>query len=194
VDRTASLGEGCVLYPGAYVGPRARLGRECILYPNAVVYDDCVLGDRVILHAGAIIGADGYGYASRRDDDKVVRHHKIPQMGNVVLEDDVEVGANTTIDRAAIGSTVIGRGTKIDNLVTVGHGASVGEHGLLVAQSGIAGSTVVGHHVTMAGQAGVAGHLKIGDNVTIGAGSIVTQNLPSNVLAFGQPCRVRQEL
>src|SRR6185503_17269636 len=110
VDPTAAVGEGTVIYPGVYVGPRVRIGRDCILYPNAVIYDDCVLGDRVILHAGAVIGADGYGYASRRDDDNVVRHHKIPQMGNVVLEDDVEVGANSAIDRAVMGTTLIGRG------------------------------------------------------------------------------------
>ncbi len=187
VDPSATVGAGSVLYPGAYVGPRARLGRDCILYPNAVVYDDCVLGDRVILHAGAVIGADGYGYASRRDDDKVVRHHKIPQMGNVVLEDDVEVGANAAVDRAVMGTTFIGRGTKIDNLVTVGHNVRVGEHGLLVAQVGIAGSTVVGHHVTMAGQAGVAGHLKIGDNVTIGGKGGIVGDVPDGSTLVGAP-------
>ena len=187
VDPSATVGPGSVLYPGAFVGPRARLGKECILYPNAVVYDDCVLGDRVILHAGAVIGADGYGYASHRDDDKVVRHYKIPQMGNVVLEDDVEVGANAAVDRAVMGTTFVGRGTKIDNLVTIGHNVRVGEHGLIVAQVGIAGSTVVGHHVTMAGQGGIAGHLHIGDGVTLGAQAGVFMDVPDQSTLVGAP-------
>ncbi len=182
VDPAATIGEGAVVYPGAYVGPRAKIGRDCILYPNAVVYDDCVLGDRVILHAGAVIGQDGYGYSTHAGE-----HHKIPQIGNVILEDDVEVGANTCIARAALGSTVIGKGTKIDALVMVGHNTRVGPHGLLVAQAGIAGSTTIGHHVTLAGQAGVAGHLKIGDNVTVAAQSGVMNHVEDGSILIGSP-------
>ncbi|HZN64219.1 MAG TPA: UDP-3-O-(3-hydroxymyristoyl)glucosamine N-acyltransferase, partial [Tepidisphaeraceae bacterium] len=156
VDPTASVGEGSVLYPGVYVGPRARIGRDCILYPNVVVYDDCVLGDRVTVHAGCSIGHDGFGFATAKGPDGVVAHHKIPQVGNVVIEDDVEIGANCAIDRATLGSTVIGRGTKFSNLISIGHGARIGPHGLLVGLVGIAGSTKLGQYVTLGGQVGIA--------------------------------------
>jgi UDP-3-O-[3-hydroxymyristoyl] glucosamine N-acyltransferase len=182
VDATATVGENSVLYPGVYVGPRAKVGRDCILYPNAVVYDDCVLGDRVIVHAGAAIGSDGYGYATHQGE-----HHKIPQIGNVVVGDDVEIGANCSIERAALGSTIIGRGTKIDQLVVVGHGVKVGEHCLLVAQTGISGSVTLGHHVTLAGQTGVAGHLKIGNQVTVGAQSGIISDIDDQSTVVGSP-------
>lgn len=182
VEPSATVGEGTVIYPGAYVGAGARIGRDCVLYPNVVVYDGCVLGDRVIVHAGGVIGADGFGYATSQGV-----HHKIPQVGIVEIEDDVEVGANACIDRAALGRTVIGRGTKIDNLVTVGHNVRIGPHGLLVAQAGVAGSTTLGHHVTVAGQSGIGGHLKIGDNVTVGGQSAVTGDVPSESTVMGGP-------
>jgi UDP-3-O-[3-hydroxymyristoyl] glucosamine N-acyltransferase len=143
VDPTATVGHGTVLYPGVYVGPRARVGRDCVLYPNVVVYDDCVLGDRVIVHANTSIGHDGFGHATHKGPDGVLVHTKIPQVGNVVVEDDVEIGANCAIDRATLGSTVIGKGTKFSNLIAIGHGTKVGPHGLLVAQVGIAGSVKV---------------------------------------------------
>jgi UDP-3-O-[3-hydroxymyristoyl] glucosamine N-acyltransferase len=182
VDPSATLGEGCIVYPGAYVGPRARIGRDCILYPNAVIYDDCVLGDRVIVHAGTAVGVDGYGYATHKGE-----HHKIPQVGNVIIEDDVEIGACCSIERAAMGSTVIGRGTKIDQLVVVGHGVKVGAHCLLVAQTGISGSVTLGHHVTLAGQTGVAGHLKIGNQVTVGAQSGIISDIDDQSTVVGSP-------
>jgi len=182
VDPTASVAEGTILYPGVYVGPRVKIGRDCILYPNIVIYDDCVIGDRVIIHAGASIGPDGFGFATSHGV-----HHKIPQVGNVVIEDDVEIGSNCSIARAAMGSTVVGKGTKIDALVAIGHGAKIGPHGLLVAHVGIAGSTVIGHHATFAGQAGVVGHLEIGDNVTVAAQSGVTHNVPDQSVVFGTP-------
>ncbi len=187
VDPTASVGEGTVIYPGAYVGPRARLGRDCILYPNAVIYEECVLGDRVIIHSGAVIGGDGFGFSTHKDADGVPTHYKIPQVGNVILGDDVEIGANCAIDRAALGETVIGNGTKVDDLVAVGHGARIGPHGLVVAQVGIAGSVVVGHHVTLAGQVGVAGHLKIGDFVTVGAQAGIMSDVPEKATLIGSP-------
>lgn len=182
VDPTATIGEGSTLYPGVYVGPRARVGRDCVLYPNVVIYEECVLGDRVIVHANTTIGADGFGYATHRGE-----HHKIPQVGNVVIEDDVEIGAGCGIDRAALGSTVIGRGTKIDDLVAIGHNTRIGPHGLIVALAGIAGSVTMGHHVTLAGQVGVAGHLQLGDNVTIGAQSGVVNNVPDQSTLLGSP-------
>lgn len=182
VDPTATIGESCVLYPGVVVGPRARLGRDCVLYPNVVIYDDCVLGDRVTVHAGTSIGHDGFGYATQKGV-----HHKIPQVGNVVIEDDVEIGANCTIDRATLGSTVIGKGTKFSNAVAIGHGTKIGPHCLFVAQVGVAGSVSVGHHVTMAGQVGIAGHLKIGDNVTIAAQSGIIGDVPDQTTIMGTP-------
>lgn len=182
VDPTATIGQGTVVYPGVFIGPRVRIGQDCILYPNVVVYDDCVLGDRVIIQANATIGGDGFGYATHKGE-----HFKIPQVGNVVIQDDVEIGANTAIDRAALGSTVIGQGTKLDNLVAVGHGTQIGPHGLVVAQVGIAGSVMIGHHVTLAGQVGIAGHLKIGDNVTIAAKGGVMSDVPDQSVLMGQP-------
>ena len=182
VEPTAMVGAGSILYPGVYIAARARVGRDCILYPNVVVYDDCVIGDRVTIHANSSIGTDGFGYATHGG-----AHHKIPQVGNVIIGDDVEIGSGVCIDRAALGSTVVGQGTKLDNLITIGHGTKIGPHGLMVGQVGIAGSVTVGHHVTMAGQVGVAGHLKIGDNVTIGAQSGVVNNVPDQSTLLGSP-------
>ena len=187
VDPTATVGEGSVLYPGVYVGPRARVGRDCILYPNVVVYDDCVLGDRVILHAGTSIGHDGFGHATHKGPGGVAVHHKIPQVGNVIVEDDVEMGANCSVDRATLGSTVIGRGTKFSNGVSIGHGAKIGPHGLVVGLVGVAGSTKIGHHATLAGQVGVAGHIEIGDGVTVGAQSGVINDVESGSTIVGSP-------
>lgn len=187
VEPSATVGEGTVIYPGAYVGADCRIGRDCILYPNAVLYEGCILGDRVIIHAGASIGCDGFGFATHKGADGVAVHHKIPQIGNVVIEDDVEIGANTSIDRAALGSTLIGRGTKIDDNVAIGHGAHIGPHGLLVALVGVAGSATLGHHVTLAGQVGVAGHLKIGDGVTVGAQGGIMSDVPDQVTLIGSP-------
>jgi UDP-3-O-[3-hydroxymyristoyl] glucosamine N-acyltransferase len=182
VDPTASIGENTILYPGVYVGPGAKVGKGCVLFPNVVVYDGCELGDRVTVHANTTIGADGFGFATYQGE-----HHKIPQVGNVIIEDDVEIGANCAIDRAAIGSTTIGRGTKLDKHVAIGHGARIGEHGLLVAQTGIAGSASIGHHATIAGQAGIGGHIEIGHNVTIAARSMVINDVPDQTAVMGVP-------
>jgi UDP-3-O-[3-hydroxymyristoyl] glucosamine N-acyltransferase len=182
VDPSAMVGDGTVIYPGVYVGPNVTIGRDCILYPNAVVYDGCILGDRVILHANCTIGQDGYGFATHQGI-----HHKIPQIGNVVIEDDAEIGAGATVDRAALGSTVVGKGSKLGALVTLGHNVKLGPHALVVAQCGVAGSTTLGHHVTMAGQVGVAGHLKIGDNVVIGAQAGIVNSVPDQSTLLGSP-------
>jgi len=187
VDPTARVGEGTVIYPGVFVGPRVTIGRDCILYPNVVVYDDCVLGDRVTVHANTSIGHDGFGYATHRDAGGEPVHHKIPQVGNVVVEDDVEIGAGCAIDRATLGSTVIGRGTKFSDLVSIGHGTKIGPHGLLVGLVGIAGSTKIGHHVTIAGQAGIAGHLEVGNNVVVAAQSGVMNDVPDQTTVIGAP-------
>jgi UDP-3-O-[3-hydroxymyristoyl] glucosamine N-acyltransferase len=182
VDKTATIGEGTTIYPGAFVGPRAKIGRDCILYPGVVVYDDCVLGDRVTVHANSVIGQDGFGYATYKGE-----HHKIPQTGNAVLEDDVEIGANCSIDRAAMGSTVIGKGTKFSNNVVIGHGSKIGPHGLFVAQVGVAGSTTIGHHAVVGGQVAIVGHLKIGDNVNITGRSAVLDDIPDQTTLMGHP-------
>jgi UDP-3-O-[3-hydroxymyristoyl] glucosamine N-acyltransferase len=182
VDPTATVGEGTVVYPGAFVGPGAKIGHDCILYPNAVIYDGCILGDRVTVHAGAAIGVDGFGYATQKGI-----HHKLPQTGNVILEDDVEIGANCAIQRATLGSTIIGQGTKFGDLIDIGHGTKIGPHALFVGLVGIAGSVTIGHHCTIAGQAGMAGHLKIGDQVTIGAQAGVMESLDDKSTVFGAP-------
>jgi len=190
VDPAATIGEGTVIYPGAFVGPRARVGRDCIIYPNAVIYDDCVLGDRVTVHAGAAIGVDGFGYATHpvmENGEKVAIHTKIPQTGNVVLEDDVEIGANCAIQRATMGSTIIGRGTKFGDLINIGHGSKIGAHALFVGLIGIAGSVTIGHHATLGGQAGVAGHLKLGNNVTIAGQAGVMSAVPDQTTVIGVP-------
>ncbi|MBI5016725.1 MAG: UDP-3-O-(3-hydroxymyristoyl)glucosamine N-acyltransferase [Deltaproteobacteria bacterium] len=188
VEEGAEIGAGTMLYPGVYVGRGARVGRDCLLYPNAVVRERCVLGDRVILQPGVVVGSDGYGYA--RDGARQV---KIPQVGIAVLEDDVEVGAGTTIDRAALGETRIGRGTKIDNLVQVAHNVVIGEDCLIVAQAGVSGSTRLGDRVILAGQVGVVGHVTIGDGAVVGAQSGVPADLPAGAVVSGSPAFEHRE-
>lgn len=183
----AEIGKRCVIYPGCYIGKDARIGDDCVLHPNVTIYDGCVLGNRVTLHAGCVIGQDGFGYATHARPGEEVRHHKIPQTGNVVIEDDVEMGANCSVDRATLGSTVIGRGTKFSNSVTIGHGTKVGPHNLYVAQVGLAGSVEVGAYVVMGGQVGVAGHLKIGDQVQVAGGSGVMSDVPPRTQVGGMP-------
>jgi UDP-3-O-[3-hydroxymyristoyl] glucosamine N-acyltransferase len=182
VDPSAEIGANTIIYPGVYVGPGTKIGADCVLYPNVTVYDGCVLGDRVVVHAGAVIGADGFGYASSGGV-----HHKIPQIGNVVIEEDVEIGANSTIDRAALGSTRIGKGTKIDNLVTLGHNVQCGPGCMIVAQAGVAGSTTLGHHVVLGGQVGIAGHLEIGDQLMAGAQAGIINSVEGNQIVLGSP-------
>ena len=157
----ARIGDRVVLHPHVVIGRGVSIGDDCILYPRVSVRERSVIGARVILQDGVVIGSDGYGFVTLPDGT----HRKIPQRATVVIEDDVEIGANTTIDRPAVGETRIQAGTKIDNLVQIAHGVRVGAHSLLAAQVGIAGSTVLGDHVTLAGQVGVAGHITIGDHV-----------------------------
>ncbi len=180
VEEDAVIGDGSVLYPQVYVGRGARLGKNVLLYPQAVVRERCVLGDRVILHCGAVIGADGFGYVTEKGV-----HHKIPQVGIVVLEDDVEIGANTTVDRARFGRTLVRRGAKIDNLVMIAHNVIVGEGSLLAAQAGVAGSTELGRYVMMAGQAGLAGHIKMGDRSAITAQGGTNKDIPPGTVVSG---------
>lgn len=183
----ASLGAGTVIHPHAFVGADAQLGESCVIFPHVTVREGCELGDRVIVHSGAVIGSDGFGYASVHGV-----HHKIPQVGIVVLGDDVEIGANTTIDRARFGKTIIGKGSKIDNLVQIAHNVEIGEHCIIVSQVGIAGSTVLENYVTMGGQSGSAGHIEIGAMSMVAARAGVTKSLPARSVVAGFPARDHQ--
>ncbi|MBS3906647.1 MAG: UDP-3-O-(3-hydroxymyristoyl)glucosamine N-acyltransferase [Syntrophaceae bacterium] len=176
------------LYPGVYVGGDSVIGEDSVLHPNVSVYSGSVIGKRVILHSGVVIGADGFGFVKEGKTNV-----KIPQVGRVIIEDDVEVGANSTIDRAALGQTIIRRGVKIDNLVQVAHNVEIGEDSIIVAQVGIAGSTKIGKNVILAGQVGVGGHIEIGDNVQVGGQSGVGQSLPSNQAYSGNPAMPHRE-
>jgi UDP-3-O-[3-hydroxymyristoyl] glucosamine N-acyltransferase len=182
IAANANIGQRAVIYPGCYVARDCRLGDDCVLYPNVVVYDGCTLGHRVTIHAGTVIGEDGLGYAPVKN-----KWHKIPQIGVVEIGDDVEIGANCSIDRATLGKTVIASGTKFSNLIAIGHGTKVGEDCMFVAQVGIAGSVTVGRHVTMAGKVGIAGHLNIGDNAQLAAMSGVMNDIPADTQVAGAP-------
>lgn len=182
------IGDRVTLYPGVFVGSDVTIGDDCTLYPNVVVREGCSLGARVIVHGGTVIGADGFGYVQHQG-----RHHKIPQLGGVIIEDDVELGANVTIDRATFGRTVVKHGTKVDNLVQIAHNVTVGEHCILVAQVGIAGSTTIGRHVMIGGQAGLSDHLTIGDQVLIAAKAGVNRSVESNQIVGGIPAMPREK-
>lgn len=187
-DRTR-IGARCTLQSGNHVEADSVLGEDVHLFPNVTVYANSQIGNRVRIHAGAVIGSDGFGYVFDKG-----AHLKVPQIGNVVIQDDVEIGANVTIDRAALGSTVIGKGTKIDNLVQIAHNVVTGEHCIIVSQVGIAGSTKLGKYVTLAGQVGLAGHLKIGDQVTIAAQSGVMHDIPNGDKWFGTPAQPDRQM
>ena len=182
VSNNVTLGKNCVLYPGVFIGEQVTIGDDCVLYPNAVVYDGSRIGDRVIVHANATIGEDGFGFATHRG-----KHHKIPHIGGVIIEDDVEIGAGAAIERGTFSDTVVGEGTKIGDAVVVGHGTVIGPHCLFVPQVGIAGSTTIGRHCVAAGQVGIGGHLKIGNQVTMAAKSAVLSDQPDGITVFGTP-------
>lgn len=206
IGKGVAMGSDVTIYPGAFVGDGAKLGDRVTLYPGVVVYagaelgsdvtlhahvvirERCRIGNRVTIHSGTVIGTDGFGYAPDGKD-----WYKIPQIGIVIIEDDVEIGSNTVIDRAALEATLIRRGTKIDNLVQIAHNCVIGENCMIVSQVGISGSTKVGNHVTMGGQVGVAGHIQIGDNVMVGAKSGVPGNVAANQIVSGIPAFPHRE-
>jgi len=189
VESGAFIGDGTELGTGSVVGKGARVGANCLIHANATIREQCVLGDRVILQPGCVIGSDGYGY--ELIDGK---HEKVDQVGIVVLEDDVEIGANTTIDRARFGKTVIGEGSKIDNLVQIAHNVRIGKHCLVVAQSGMAGSSSLGNYVTLAAQAGVGGHIKVHDRAVLTAQTGALKDLKGDMVYKGMPARpIREE-
>ncbi len=185
IEDGAEIGDKTVVYPFCYVGRKTRIGSGCIIYPNVTIRESITVGDRVIIHPGAVIGSDGFGYFT----DKNGMHIKIPQLGTVTIEDDVEIGAGATIDRARFSRTVIGKGSKIDNLVQVAHNVILGPNCILAAQTGVAGSTQLGRNVVLGGQVGVSDHLKLGDYFMAGAKSGVSRSFPAHTTVFWYPAR-----
>ena len=182
IGKGATIGKDTKIYPFAYVGDEARVGDNTILYAHTTVYHQCEVGDRCIIHSGAVIGADGFGFAPKGDI-----YEKIPQLGNVVIEDDVEIGANTTVDRAVMGSTTIKQGVKLDNLIQVAHNVSIGKNTVMAAQVGIAGSAHIGNNCMVGGQAGINGHIKICDRAKIGPKAAVIKGLKEGTRVWGSP-------
>jgi len=193
VEKNATVGARSVLFSGAYVGEGASIGEDCLLYPNVTVREHCQVGARVILHASCVVGADGFGFAFNPEGDNGPEHYKVPQAGIVRIEDDVEVGACTTIDRATIGETVIGRGSKLDNLVQIAHNVKVGPLSLICAQAGVSGSAELGTGVVLAGQVGVVGHIRVGDLAKVGAQSGVAHDVEDGQVVSGSPAVPHRE-
>lgn len=184
VENDVSIGDSTIIYAHCYMGNNTKIGTDTLIYSNVSIRERVTIGNRVIIHCGTVIGSDGFGFATVEGI-----HHKIPQIGTVEIDDDVEIGANVTIDRARFGKTVIGRGTKIDNLVQIAHNVIIGENSIIVAQVGISGSTTVGNNVILAGQVGVVGHINIGDNAIIMAKSGVSKSVPSGTTVWGYPAK-----
>jgi UDP-3-O-[3-hydroxymyristoyl] glucosamine N-acyltransferase len=187
------IGDRTEIHPTATIGRNARVGNDCIIHAGVHIYPGAIVGDRVVLHAGVVLGADGFGYVRERmpqgaaTPEEPVRLRKVPQIGGIVIEDDVEIGANSTVDRASLAETRIGRGTKIDNLVTIGHNSRIGRHCILIGQAGVSGSTVLDDYVTVAGQAGLAGHIRLGAGAVVGAQAGVTKDVPAGQRVLGSP-------
>jgi len=182
LDDGVAVGRGTRLYPGVFVGKGSVIGENCLLYPNVTVREGVTIGNRVIIHPGTVIGSDGFGYLQHEG-----RHHKIPQIGTVVIEDDVELGANVTVDRATFAATIIRRGTKVDNLVQIAHNVEIGEHNIIVAQVGIAGSSSTGHHVMIGGQAGISDHIRVGDQVMVATRAGIIHDVADREIVAGFP-------
>ncbi len=182
------LGDGVTVMPGCYLGDEVQVGAGTLLYPNVTLLERCTVGERCIIHSGTVIGSDGFGFVPTPAGNV-----KIPQLGTVVVEDEVEIGANCAIDRAALGETRIGRGVKIDNLVHLAHNVTVGQHSLLVAQVGVSGSTKIGRRVILAGQVGLTGHIEVGDGVQVGAQSGVHHSIPAGQTVIGSPAQPQRE-
>lgn len=184
VEKGVQIGENCIIAPQVYLGKNVKLGTNCRIYPGVKIYHGCIVGDNVTIHANAIIGSDGFGYAPAKDGT----FHKIPQIGIVRVEDNVEIGANTVIDRATLGETIIGEGTKLDNLIQIAHNVELGKHNVIAAQAGIAGSTKIGNYCQIGGQAGIVGHLKIADQTMIQAQSGMSKSVGTKATKwYGTP-------
>jgi len=189
VGKNSKISKNVILMPGVFVGDNVEIGKNTIIYPNVTVYRDCKIGQNCIIHAGTVIGSDGYGFAHTKDG----KHIKIYQNGNVIIEDDVEIGANCTIDRAVFDSTIIKKGTKLDNLIQIGHNCEIGENVLMASQVGISGSSILGRNVVMGGQSATAGHLKIGDFAVIAARGGVTKSIEGGKTYAGFPLMLHKE-
>ncbi|MGL4346686.1 MAG: UDP-3-O-(3-hydroxymyristoyl)glucosamine N-acyltransferase [Chitinophagaceae bacterium] len=190
IGNNVKIGHRVQIYPHVYIGDNVQIGDDVILYSGVKIYHDCLLGNRIIIHSGAIIGADGFGFAKQEDGS----YKKIPQIGNVIIEDDVEIGANTTIDRAVMNSTIVGKGVKLDNLIMIAHNVTIGENTAIAAQSGVAGSCKIGNNVIFAGQVGIAGHYTIANGTTIGAQSGIISNIEEeNTTIIGSPAMNARE-
>lgn len=183
VGDNVEIKDNTVIFPHVTIYPRVEIGKDCIVHSQVSLREDVSIGNRVILHNGVVIGSDGYGYIKSKNK----QHIKIPQIGTVVIEDDVEIGANSTVDRAALGKTIIKKGTKIDNLVQIGHNVEIGENNIIIAQVGIGGSSKTGDNVLLAGQAGIPDHIEIGDDVIVAAKTGVTKNIPTGAMISGSP-------
>ena len=184
IGENCVIGDGCSIYPHVFIGDKTQLGGNCIIYPGVKIYHECILGEGCIVHSGTVIGSDGFGFAPQSDNEFM----KIPQLGNVILEDHVEIGANVAIDRATMGSTIIRKGVKLDNLIQIGHNVEVGENTVMAAQTGIAGSTKVGKNCMFGGQVGLSGHIKVADGTKIGAqGGVAGDVKEENTVIIGSP-------
>ena len=188
IAENVKIGNNSIVAPGVIIGPNVEIGEDCLLHPGVIIERDTIIKNHVIIQSGAVIGSDGFGFATDESG-----HHKIPQQGNVIIESEVEIGANVTIDRGASGPTTIKKGTKLDNLIQIGHNVEVGEESLLVAQSGIAGSTKLGRRVTLGGQAGVVGHIKLADNTIAAARAMVTSPTNAGDFISGAPAQIHRE-
>jgi len=188
IEEGVEIGDDCIIYAGCYIGRGTKIGKSVIIYPRVVIRDRILIGSRVIVHSGTVIGTDGFGYHQHEG-----KHIKIPQIGRVVIGDDVEIGSCATIDRATLGETIIGNGTKIDNLVQVAHNVKIGENCILVSQTGISGSTTLGRNVMLAGQVGLVDHISLGDKMMVAAQSGVTKSFPAGTIVFGSPARPIKE-
>lgn len=186
IESAVSIGEGSTVGAGVFLGPGVTLGSYCVLYPRVTVYAGVQIGNRVAVHAGTVLGSDGFGYVFAEG-----RHHKFPQLGRLIIEDDVEIGSNSTVDRGSLGTTTIGEGTKIDNLVQVAHNVRIGRHSVIAAQTGISGSAEIGDYVVMGGQVGVADHVRIGEGAVIGGQAGIPSNkaVPKGYTMWGTPAR-----
>jgi UDP-3-O-[3-hydroxymyristoyl] glucosamine N-acyltransferase len=184
ISENSEIGDDTIIGEGVYIGDGVKIGKNCVVYPNVSIYRDCEIHNNVIIHSGTVIGSDGFGYAHSKEGVL-----KMPQIGTVIIEDDVEIGSNVSIDRGTTGTTLIKSGTKIDNLVQIAHNVVIGKNSIIVSQVGISGSTTIGDNVVIAGQVGIVGHIEIGDGVKIGAKSGVSKSIPANEDYFGIPAR-----
>ncbi len=184
VEDEVEIGDSTVIYPGCFVGTKTKIGKKTLIYPNVSIREKIEIGNRVVIHPGSVIGSDGFGFATVKGV-----HQQIPQIGTVLIEDDVDIGSNVTIDRARFDKTIIGKGTKIDNLVQIAHNVIIGENSMIIAQVGIAGSAKIGKNVILAGQSGVAGHIEVGDDVVVAGQAGVTKSTPAKTKVFGYPAR-----